>query len=289
MPGDQVLEGTMERILGHVKEGVTAFTEAHPVAHISIVRLTEATTTLARSLVPAGGREQTRQKLRGLAGDPALRPSLILRAFAGAAIAKWALEDFPEFPGLPATSVQQQTLLMIKQYLPALSINLTDALEVEYFDSVIAPKLPHLARRFQLELYDILFSLRAPLEPPFDTPTGHQPEDVQAFPERDRRLRDWQIHIENAFLEALQLRLMLAKTGRLFDFELSVQGTGYEDYTMKPLCRIVAEATPENSVLLCLSPIIRSSARQKHMGGGRQESLNVKTYVILEGLQFRDL
>lgn len=89
-------EHTFARILDHIKKGVDSFCEAQSVAHLSTTNMTRGVLELARMLLPVYTREDVEQGMKALFGDAALDLSLILRAFAAAAVTVGSLPSFPE-------------------------------------------------------------------------------------------------------------------------------------------------------------------------------------------------
>lgn len=161
--------------------------------------------------------------------------------------------------------------------------DIKQTLEVNYFETVIEPSFPSLARQYEIDLFSIFSSLIAIIEPDSDSPRNRRPEDVQSFESRRQHLPEWATHIEKAFLNALKLRLLMAKSDSIFQFELYPLGSQFDANIMEALVPIVSEANlnPEQLTLLCMSPRITSSRRASPLA-----SISVaEARVVIEGFE----
>ena len=94
------IERRLCKVLGLLRDGIDAFCNAQPIAHLTTARMTRATFELAQEFLPASGRTQVEESLRTLFGDPTAEISLVLRAFAIAAVNV-------RFPRIPSTIAEQ--------------------------------------------------------------------------------------------------------------------------------------------------------------------------------------
>ncbi|OCT52591.1 hypothetical protein CLCR_09994 [Cladophialophora carrionii] len=258
-----------------LNEGVKSFCKAQPVAHLTTGKMSRPTFELARTFTSGCWRPDVDECLNTLFGDPALNVPLILRAFAAAAITSSLLID-------PRQQVPHS--ITVWRCSPDAARDTKEAMEVEYFENVVAPTLPQLAKQYRHDLFDVFSSLRAPLERHFYPQENQNAEDAPDFAFRKQQHSDWATNVEKAFLDALKLRLRLAKSKSLYEFKLIRQGQKFEAESMVPMVPKAERATSQNLVLQCLSPAISYYQRAEHgRSGPRWPQVHAK--VILEGLE----
>ncbi|KAJ9616956.1 hypothetical protein H2200_000676 [Cladophialophora chaetospira] len=268
-----------------VNDAVESFCKAQPIAFVSTAKMTRATVDLARTFVNGSGRFQVEECLRTLFGDPALSVSLILRTFASAAITAWVFEEFPQYRAPPENSELGASLEAFAEYIPQAAHETRQALEIRYFETVVEPTFPLLARQYQIDLFDIFLSLRAAPEPHFDSP-NEDPDASQAFQFRQQHQAEWVAHIEAAFLAALNLRSSMAKSTSIFIFNTFRQGDQFDDKRMKAMVetRDTKRITSQHQILLCMSPKI-TKYRRDTSGQLKDRFPVAEAKVIIEGFE----
>ena len=66
------------------------------------------------------------------------------------------------------------------------------------------------------------------------------------------------------------------------------QGDSFDRRKMSPLAKLYANVTPESKVLLCLSPLIKSSMPDVSPGGKSFDMVDIKAKVIMEGFEINE-
>ncbi|KAJ9617243.1 hypothetical protein H2200_000964 [Cladophialophora chaetospira] len=282
---EEETEQSFRTILEHIESGVEAFCEAQSVAHLSTSRMTRGVLELARILLPVQLRERAEKALKALSGDGALDISLILRAFSMAAVYKWVLIEFPEIPRLMHGSVEAYLLGAFRDYVPSAAQQFQEAVDIQYLENVVEPTLEYKARHCQCELFDIFVSLRVPLESRFDSPQDQATPSGTNSAHRQDHLDQWQQHMDAAFLEALRLRLSMAKSDGIFSFTMVQQGEKFDQAKMSPLAHIYAKVTRDNLVGLCLRPTITYTPRNPSRREVGQIFPQLKALVTVEGFE----
>ena len=87
-------------VLSHINEGITSFCKAHPIAYLTLSKVTNESLQVAQSLYDPIERTNLERSLKVLFGDPLLSSETVLRAFAAAAIYNYAFGD--SFRSLPS-------------------------------------------------------------------------------------------------------------------------------------------------------------------------------------------
>ncbi|ETI24611.1 hypothetical protein G647_03980 [Cladophialophora carrionii CBS 160.54] len=264
-------------------EGIKSFCKAQPIAHLTTAKLSRPTLELARTFTTGYRRPDVDECLNTLFGDPALNVPLILRAFAAAAITTWVFADFPSYRPPPTGSALAHCLKVLAHFNSHAARDTEEAMEVEYFDNVIAPTLPQLAKQYRHDLFVGFSNLRVPLERHFYPQENQNAENAPDFAFRKQQHSDWAAHIEKAFLVALKLRLELAKSKSVWEFNFIRQGQKLEDNLMVPMVSKAEKPTPKNLVLQCLSPAT-SYYQRGERGHTGSKCLHVYAKVIVEGL-----
>ncbi|KAJ9616953.1 hypothetical protein H2200_000673 [Cladophialophora chaetospira] len=276
------IEIRLREVLRSLDRGINAFAKAHPIAHLTTARMTRAPFELARQLLPGPSRTQIEEALRTLFSDPALNVSLVLRGFAIAAVTTWVFQEFPEYEPPSAESALNQNLDIFAEYIPPAARDVREALELNFFEEVVEPTFPALVLEYRAALFDILFSLRVPPEPLSDLPEGQSPEKAPGFAFRQKQQSEWAKHIDKAFLDALNLRSLLAKSSNVFKFKLLRQGERFDAERMTPMIKMYVKANTQHRVLLGLSPVVSCYDR---VFGRASTLVSIKAKVALEGFE----
>lgn len=155
-------------------------------------------------------------------------------------------------------------------------------MEMSYYEKVVEPTFPILARKHNTALFDVLFSLRVAPEPHLDGPEDPGSENAQDFAFRQQHQAEWTTHVEDAFLVALTLRSTLQKSTYRFNFDMVRLGRKFDPVYMVPMVKPNLQTTQRHSVLLCLSPIVTSFVRGEHPSS---ERVNVRAKVAIDGFE----
>ena len=155
-------------------------------------------------------------------------------------------------------------------------------MEISHYERIIEPTFPLLARQHKTALFDILFSLRVPLEPHLDEPENSDSDKARDFAYRQQHQAEWATHIEGAFLAALILRSILQKSMNRFSFRMVRLGQKFNPASMVPMVKSYVKATQQHNVLFCLSPVVRSFVRGEEPSSAR---VNVRAKVTIDGFE----
>ncbi|KAJ4520866.1 hypothetical protein HRR90_001595 [Exophiala dermatitidis] len=270
-PSNRYVFRTLDKILEKMTAAIQSLLKAVPVAILTGLQLTADIRDLSTHLVEKSTATNADfgRYLTTLFQDSTLSVTLILQAYAAAAVYAWVFQRFD----CDLDPQIKLFLYTLGQHNPQQARSLEIDVTLDHLERKVKPTLPLLAAEYYRKLLEIFLNLKGPDLLP-------QNAKLLTTEERDVHMKDWQIKVLGAFQEALELRLRLEQSQCPYTFRWATHQAPFDSTWMESAHEDDASNPTEGSVvLLCLRPALHSCARRE----GEEPLLVVPALVMLEG------
>ncbi|KAL2428752.1 hypothetical protein ABEF95_006541 [Exophiala dermatitidis] len=261
---------TLDKILEKMAAAIESLLRADPVAILTGLQLTADIRDLSTHLIEktTATNADFGRYLTTLFQGSGLSVTLILQAYAAAAVYAWAFQRFDSDLDPQIKSL----LYTLRQHNPQAARSLEIDVTLDHLERKVKPTLPLLAAEYYRKLLEIFLNLKGPDLLPLDA-------KLLTTEERDVHMKSWQIKVLEAFQEALELRVRLERSQCPYTFRWAYHQATFDGTWMESAHEDDASNPTEGSVLLCLRPALHSCARRE----GEEPLLVVPALVMLEG------
>ncbi|EXJ87462.1 hypothetical protein A1O3_04422 [Capronia epimyces CBS 606.96] len=270
-PSENFVDRAMDKILQKMAAAIQCFYKAIPTTGLTVSRLTADASDLSSLLFNCGvakGAELDRF-LTVLFNDPALSTDLVLQVYAAVAVTEWV---FQRFNGEVDRELKV-VLQTLSEHAPAFARKLATSEKMKHLEKSVKPRMPRLAESLQVKLLDIFLSLRTARQAAEAASAGPSVQD------RVDHLARWELKANQAFEEALDLRLMMEQSVCPYSFRWAVLGDPFDKAWMESAHKGDEAPPQDTSVLVSLRPAIYSRSRS----AGSESLLVVPALVMLQG------